>query len=119
MAGNYTVNLTATNGNGINSTTSIITVSEKPSRILPVANFTSNVTSGIMPLTISFNDTSTGVPISWYWDFGDGKNSTAKSPIHTYSTTGTYTVALTATNAAGNNTTIKSNYIVYPLQIVW
>ena len=37
-----------------------------------VANFTSNVTSGIAPLNVSFTDISTGTPNAWYWDFGDG-----------------------------------------------
>ena len=37
-------------------------------------------------------------------------------PSHTYTAKGTYTVALTATNSAGNNTCTKTNYItVKPL----
>ncbi len=32
-------------------------------------------------------------------------------PSHTYTGTGSYTVALTATNAYGNNTNTKTNYI--------
>ena len=51
----------------------------------PVANFTADTTSGSDSLTVKFNDTSTGNPISWFWDFGDGElhqlNKTP--PIHT------------------------------------
>ena len=48
---------------------------------------------------------------TWKWNFGDGKYSTEKSPTHTYSAAGTYTVKLTATNAAGSSTKTKSNYV--------
>jgi PKD repeat protein len=80
--------------------------------ILPVASFSSNVTSGNKPLTIAFTDTSTGSPATWSWNFGDGTSATTKNPVHTYSGAGSYTVALTATNTAGSsNTTTKYNYI--------
>ena len=46
---------------------------------------------------ISFINTSTGAS-SYYWDFGDGNNSTATNPTHVYNTPGTYTVTLYATN---------------------
>ena len=41
----------------------------------------------------------------WYWDFGDGNNSTEQNPLHTFSTAGTYTVNLTVSNANGTNST--------------
>lgn len=53
-------------------------------------------------LTVVFTDQSTGNPTGWSWDFGDGTVSTQKSPTHIYSQAGTYTVALTATNAIGS-----------------
>ena len=77
----------------------------------PVASFISNVTSGNAPLSVAFTDKSTGSPTSWKWTFGDGTTSTAKNPTHKYSAKGSYTVILTATNAAGSNTITKSNYI--------
>jgi PKD repeat protein len=43
---------------------------------------------------------------SYSWDFGDGKSSTVKNPIHTYSATGTYTVKLKVTNANGCEKTV-------------
>ena len=57
-----------------------------------VAGFTSNVTSGDVPLTVQFTDTSTGRPTSWLWDFGDKNTSTDQNPKHTYTREGNYTV---------------------------
>jgi parallel beta-helix repeat protein len=111
-AGNYTVTLTASNAAGSNTVTksNYITVTGTTVQ-KPVASFSSNVTSGNVPFNVLFTDTSTGTPTAWNWNFGDGGSSTQKSPTHTYSTAGNYTVTLTASNAAGSNTVTKSNYI--------
>ena len=77
----------------------------------PVANFSGAPTSGSAPLAVTFTDSSTNTPTSWSWTFGDSNTSTVQNPSHTYSSAGTYTVALTATNAYGNNTNTKNNYI--------
>jgi len=77
----------------------------------PVANFTGNPTSGPAPLNVAFTDTSIGSPTSWSWTFGDGGNSAAQNPSHTYNTANQYTVSLTATNAQGSDTETKTNYI--------
>lgn len=77
----------------------------------PSANFTSNTTNGSTPLSVQFNDTSTGSPTSWYWNFGDGKTSTEQSPAHNYTKNGNYSVSLTVTNVAGSDSLTKSNYI--------
>ncbi|WP_231593713.1 PKD domain-containing protein [Methanosarcina siciliae] len=77
----------------------------------PVANFTADATSGTVPLTVNFTDQSTGSPTSWFWDFGDGANSTEQNPVHTYSAAGNYTVNLTASNAGGSDDELKTDYI--------
>jgi len=106
--GSYTVALTATNayGNNTNTKNNYITVGNKP-----VANFSGTPTSGAAPLAVTFTDSSTYSPTAWAWTFGDSTTSTVQNPSHTYSSAGTYTVALTATNAYGNNTNTKNNYI--------
>jgi len=43
-----------------------------------------------------------GQIISYYWDFGDGKNSTQQSPSHIYTKEGTYTVTLTVMDNYGD-----------------
>lgn len=111
-AGTYTVALTATNAYGSNTLTKTgyITVSAPPTNP-PVAAFTGTPTSGTIPLTVAFTDQSTNTPTSWSWTFGDGGTSTLQNPSHVYTTAGTYTVALTATNAYGSNTLTKTGYI--------
>jgi len=42
--------------------------------------------------------------ISYEWDFGDGKISTTKSPVHKYKEEGEYSVTLTAIGPGGSNT---------------
>jgi PKD repeat protein len=78
---------------------------------VPVANFTASSTSIAVGGSVNFTDTSSNTPTSWSWDFGDGTTSTQQNPSHTYNTVGIYTVSLTATNAAGNDTNTKTNYI--------
>ena len=71
---------------------------------VPVASFISNASSGTIPLTVQFMDISLNTPTSWTWLFGDGGISSSQDPTHTYTTAGTYTVTLIATNTAGSNT---------------
>lgn len=42
---------------------------------------------------------------SYLWDFGDGETSTDENPVHIYSTAGSYTVALTATQESCEDVT--------------
>lgn len=117
-AGTFTVSLTVTNAAGSNTATKASFISTGASVSPPVANFTANQTSGTAPLTILFTDTSTNVPTSWSWNFGDGATSTENNPGHTYSTPGTYTVSLTAVNAAGSNTVTKTSLVTVTAAVV-
>ncbi|MCC4769941.1 PKD domain-containing protein [Methanosarcina sp. DH2] len=78
---------------------------------LPVANFDSNVTLGIQPLTVSFYDLSENAA-SWHWDFGDGNSSELQNSTHTYFEPGYHTVSLTVNNSVGSsNTSVREDYI--------
>jgi YVTN family beta-propeller protein len=79
--------------------------------VLPVANFSASPTTGKVPLTVKFRDKSTGLPTSWFWNFGDKSTSTARNPVHKYSKAGKYTVILTVKNVAGSDTKTMLNYI--------
>ena len=72
---------------------------------------------GPAPLTIQFKDLSTKMEdtthTSWAWDFqNDGStDSTSQNPSFIYTANGTYTVKMTATNAGGSDSEIKTGYI--------
>ena len=75
--------------------------------LLPVANFSSDVTTGNTPLSVQFTDLSEKAT-EWNWSFGDGNTSTEQNPTHTYSAAGIYTVNLTATNANGTDSKLAT-----------
>jgi PKD repeat protein len=54
-------------------------------------------------MTFTFADGSTNAT-SWQWDFGDTQTSTSQNPTNVYTTPGTYTVTLIATNGCGSDT---------------
>ena len=81
----------------------------------PVATFTASVTIGRVPLTVQFNDTSTGSPTSWNWSFGDADHSAIRNPVHTYWQGGSYSVVLTVTdNIGATNTSRVFGITVFP-----
>ena len=93
--GSYTVILTATNETLTNEKTVIIDITP----FQPIAAFTYTSDNGfIAPSTITFTSTSQHAA-SLSWDFGDGSAPTnVQNPVHSYSSPGSYTVTLTATN---------------------
>jgi PKD repeat protein len=76
-----------------------------------VAAFSATPTSGRLPLTVTFTNTSTGSITTQTWAFGDGTSSSAHSPQHTYATAGSYPVSLTVTGPGGSETTTQTGYI--------
>ena len=78
----------------------------------PVADFTGSPTTGTEPLTVTFNDNSSGTISNWFWDFGDSSttNITTNSVVHTYAA-GIYSVMLVASGPDGVSTNIKAGYI--------
>jgi len=77
-----------------------------------IADFTGNATTGTVPLVVGFTSHSIGVVETWNWSFGDGTYSMEKSPVHTYTSQGAYTVSLLESNSACQNSTkVKKDYI--------
>ena len=72
---------------------------------VPVADFaiSSNVLFEDLPIT--FQNLTVGGN-TYYWEFGDGQNSTLVHPNNTYDVPGTYYVTLIATNAIGCKDTV-------------
>jgi PKD repeat protein/C1A family cysteine protease len=108
-AGIYTPTLTASNAVGSSTKASTVPITAMS---MPDAHFRINPTQGPIPLTVQFTDKTTGEPTSWYWDFGDGTNSTLQNPVHSYNTAGIYTPILTASNVVGASTKISTVPII-------
>ena len=104
--GNFTVSLTVTNANGQDTCTMNNYITVNPFK----ADFSGSPTWGLPPLTVNFTDASSAAT-AWSWDFGDGGTSTVQNPSHAYSNVGYYTVSLHSSNAYGQDTCTKSNYI--------
>jgi PKD repeat protein len=112
--GNYTVSLNVSNRAGFNISTQpeYIVVAPAP----PVANFSVNLTSGLVPLVVQFNDTSTKNATNWNWSFGDGNFSTDRNTTHVYQVDGRFNVILTASNLGGSSiSTRKVTIRVIPI----
>ena len=89
------------------------TIVVKSGQAAPTANFLFQPAAPTIGTQVAFTDTSTGSPTSWLWNFGDpasgtSNTSTARNPTHAFLSAATYSVSLTATNAAGSNTATKS-----------
>lgn len=76
------------------------------------ADFTATPVTGCPPMVVSFTDKSTGSPVSWKWDLGNGTTSFLQNPIATYFTPGSYNIKLTVSNASGKDSIVKSQYVV-------
>ncbi|MBI4646112.1 MAG: M4 family metallopeptidase [Bacteroidia bacterium] len=76
----------------------------------PVANFQADVQSTCTG-QVNFTDLSINGPSQWLWNFGDGDTSALQHPIHIYSSSGSYTVMLLATNIYGSDTLQIIDYI--------
>ncbi len=75
------------------------------------ASFSMNITFGPAPLTVAFTNQSLGGPTSFEWYFGDKFTSNEQNPIHTYNTSGTYSVSLRASNDESAGSVIIRNAI--------
>lgn len=79
--------------------------------IAPVANFTCTPLSVQAPGATTCTDSSTNTPTSWAWTCGNATTCSTQNCTCTYFNGGLYSVGLTATNSAGNNTLTRTNYI--------
>ncbi|MES2515620.1 MAG: PKD domain-containing protein [Bacteroidota bacterium] len=93
----FTVQLIGTDIYGCKDTSSkVIKVFAKP-----IALFQANPTLVFVPTSpVTLTNLSANA-VSYYWDFGDGNNSTEFSPSYTYQNAGEYQIYLVASNVYG------------------
>ncbi len=76
-----------------------------------VCDFVAKPVQGPSPLTVTFQDRSTGKITHWYWEFGDDSKSRRRRPVHEYLKAGQYSVSLTVKGPAGISELVKGDYI--------
>jgi len=99
-AGTYVATLVVTDDEG-SSATDEVTITAGLAGA-PSALFAATA-SGLDPLSILFDDRSTGDIDAWSWDFGDGASSSEQEPEHLYAAEGRYTVVLTVSGPNGSD----------------
>ncbi len=104
-AGTYTVIATnAVNGCTTSATSTLIFDNIN-------ASFDASVYSGLMPLPVTFTNTSFPNPVgtTYTWSFGDGNSVNSNDTIvnHLYNTSGNFPVILTATNGFCRDTAMR------------
>ena len=109
QAGTYTIEVSDNaNGTVIADAVQLQYAADPASYV--TAEFSSAVMEGSSPLTVQFINRSIvylqGVrrpTVTYLWNFGDGSTSTERDPMHTYTSSGIYTVSLTTTNQNGTS----------------
>ncbi|HEV8512879.1 MAG TPA: T9SS type A sorting domain-containing protein, partial [Cyclobacteriaceae bacterium] len=77
------------------SDTLVVTVNPKPK-----ANFSTSSGDLKIYTPIDFTDQSVDA-VTWFWDFGDGQNSSSKNATHSYTSIKSYTIKLSITASDG------------------
>ncbi len=101
-SGTYTITLDVVNASGSDQMIQnvVISVLDEPVAIGNVLDSTV-----VIPGEVAYFDNTSVNSTSYYWDFGDGGNSTDMTPWHAYTSNGTYTVTLIAINGVCPNDT--------------
>ncbi|MBL7784762.1 MAG: PKD domain-containing protein [Chitinophagales bacterium] len=110
--GNYTVNLTVSDGVCSNSISKTVSVNALPNAAFSTVGIICENT----PATLSLNNPSP-THINWEWDFGDDSNVTAEQGNHTYLQDGIYNVTVVVTDSYGCSNSAVQSIEVLPVTI--
>jgi len=114
-AGTYDISLTVTSSDGSDTLTrtNYIEVYEPPTEEYVSASFTAAPTSGVVPVTVSFTDTSTSSATitAWVWKVDGVQFSTSQNPSYTFTQAGSYAISLEATSSVGTSAVTYTDHI--------
>ncbi|MCL6584337.1 MAG: PKD domain-containing protein [bacterium] len=115
--GTYTVVLKAKNacGENVKTKAGVVSVQASSSNLRAAFTLAAGALEDCAPLQVTFQDQSTGDPVSWEWSFGDGNISTARNPVHTFQRSGFYDVSLKVKNAQGDEHTLTQKKWIHVL----
>jgi PKD repeat protein len=113
-AGTYQVKLVVTTNNGCkDSITQAVTVYPQPTSVSYTINNGNQCLTG-NSFSFATNATVSPGTVGYAWNFGDGGNSTAQNPSHSYATAGTYQVKLIVTTNNGCKDSTTQSVTVFP-----
>ncbi|MCI4362715.1 MAG: PKD domain-containing protein [Thermoplasmata archaeon] len=117
LAGEFSVNLTLTDGQGSRASASVLVT-----LVLPLSTtLTVSLLYGVAPLDVHCSALPAGgfPPYSYSWNFGDGSAPAAgPSKVHTFSTPGTFDVQLLVKDGAGHSARANRTVAVFQPLVV-
>ena len=82
----------------------------------PIVKASAGPLSGATPLVVSFSASGSsdpdGQPIQYEWDFGDGGSSSEESPVHVYTTVGTFTAKVTVKETSAPFASLSKSFVI-------
>jgi PKD repeat protein len=116
--GTYTATVTVTDPQGKTASETVEVVVSERANAAPTVFAAADPTTGGAPLTVKFEADAFDADgpenaITYLWDFGDdGAGAFGANASHTYTTPGTYTATVTATDADGGFDTAEMTIVV-------
>ncbi|MBN1802031.1 MAG: right-handed parallel beta-helix repeat-containing protein [Candidatus Lokiarchaeota archaeon] len=114
LVGTYSIELRLNFSDGSKDSIQELDFISVSTDLKPHVNFIASPKEIIAGQQVQFNFTGNegNTPSLYYWDFGDGTNSTEHEPNHMYLAPGTYSIRLNLTDNDGDkNSTIKVGFI--------
>ncbi|MBL4578675.1 MAG: PKD domain-containing protein, partial [Flavobacteriales bacterium] len=85
-----------------------------PSFPYPGFNYSVNACPGE---NINIANTSSGIGLKYFWDFGDGSTDSILNPMYSYSATGNFTITLTVTDTNGCDSSLSQTITAIPFPV--
>ncbi|HQR26668.1 MAG TPA: PKD domain-containing protein [Nocardioides sp.] len=113
-AGSYTVKVRPVDKHGQYpvSTDSTVTVAAPAGNLPPVASFTTSCVQNSCTFDARGTTDEDAATVTYAWSFGNGTTGTGSLPTRIYSTAGTFTVTVTATDEYGATSTASGTVTI-------